>query len=82
MRASIIGFIMVLIPYVQNAADGPSSWAWINVFMGYYTANNFSSAYIFIITLWMIRWMVLTLFVISLLKDLGESEPTKFDLNK
>ena len=82
MRASIIGFIMVLIPYIQNAAAGPSSSSGINVFMWYYTANTFSGAYILIITLWMIRGVILTLFVISLINDLGQSEPTKFDLNK
>ncbi len=82
MRAAIVILILVLIPYIQNAADGPSSGNGINFFMWYYTANTFPTAYIYIITLWMLRGAVLTLFIQSLLDDLKETEPTKFELNK
>lgn len=48
--------------------------------MGY--SKYVSDVYLYIISMGMIEWFLITLFVQSLLNDLKESEPTKFDLNK
>ena len=81
MRIAIIMFIVILIPYIQNAWGWPSS-SGISLFMGYYKANDFPPAYLYIVTMWIIEWVMVTLFVQSLLNDLKGDEPTKFDLNQ
>ncbi len=81
MWIAIIMFIMVLIPYIQNAWGWPAS-SGISLFMGYYKVNDFPPAYLYIVTMWIIRWVVITLFIQSLLNDFKGEEPTKFDLNQ
>lgn len=76
----LIMFIMILIPYIQNAGSWPSTATWVYFFMGY--SKYVSDVYLYIISMGMIEWFLITLFVQSLLNDLKESEPTKFDLNK
>ncbi len=80
MRIIIIIFIMIIIPYIQNASAGPST-SGISFFMWYYV-NDFPPVYLYVITMWMIEWVFITLFVQSLLNDLKSEEPPKFDLNQ
>jgi len=74
----IIIFILILIPYIQNAGAGPSA-SGIFFFMGYY--KHISSIYLYIISMGMIEGVLITLFVQSLLRDMQEGEPEKFDFN-
>ena len=76
----IIMFIMILIPYIQNAGAGPSAGSGTYFFMGY--TKYVSDIYLYIISMGMIEGALITLFLQSLFQDLQESEPTKFDLNK
>ena len=81
MRLVIVLFIMIVIPYIQNAWAGPVS-AGISFFMWYYPIAIFPQAYLYIITMWMVEWVVVTLFVQSRLDDTRSDEPTKFELNQ
>ena len=80
MRIVIIMFIMILIPYIQNAGAGPSSASGIYFFMGY--TKWLSDVYLYIISMGMIEGVLLTVFLQSLFQDLKEIGPNKFDLNK
>lgn len=76
----IIMFILILIPYIQNAGAGPSSSSGIYFFMGY--TKWLSDVYLYIISMGMLEGVLLTVFLQSLFQDLKEIEPNKFDLNK
>lgn len=76
----IIVLIMILIPYIQNAGAGPSSWSGIYFFMGY--TKWISDIYLYIISMGILEGVLGTLFIQSLMQDLKDSEPNKFDLNK
>lgn len=76
----IIVFILILIPYIQNAGAGPSSSSGIYFFMGY--TKWISDIYLYIISMGMLEGVLITLFIQSLLRDLKEAGPNKFDLNK
>lgn len=78
MRIIIIMFIMIVIPYIQNASAGPSS-SGISFFMWYYV-QDFPSVYLYVITMWMIRGALIMIFIQSLLNDIKAKEPQKFDL--
>ncbi|MFA7717551.1 MAG: hypothetical protein WC875_02455 [Candidatus Absconditabacterales bacterium] len=75
----IIMFILILIPYIQNAGNGPGSATGVYFFMGY--SQYVSSVYLYIISMGMIEGALITIFIQSLLNDIKEPEPTKFDLN-
>lgn len=77
----IILFILIVIPYIQNAWAGPAA-SGISFFMWYYTVSNFPNAYLYIISMWMIEWVLITLFIQSRLSDIKWDEPTKFELNQ
>lgn len=72
----IIVFILILIPYFQNAWGGGS---WISFY--FMSVSGLTSIYLYIISLGIIEWVLITLYIISLLKDIKEDEPTKFSLN-
>jgi len=72
----IIVFVLILIPYFQNAGGGGS---WISFY--FMTASGLTSVYLYIISLGMIEWVLITLYILSLLKDIKQQEPTKFELN-
>ena len=76
----IIMFIMILIPYIQNAGAGAAGGADIAFFMGGF--DSIVGVYLYIVSMGMIEGALITLFLQSLFQDLQESEPTKFDLNK
>lgn len=81
MWVTIIMFIVILIPYIQNAGGWPAS-SGISLFMWYYKANDFPPAYLYIVTMWIIEWVLVTLFIQSLLNGIKPDEPTKFDINQ
>ena len=68
-------FIFLWIPYFQNIGTPVS----ILFFGG---GPDFISVYPRILFLGMIEGVLITLYVQTLLKDIKEQEPTKFDLNK
>ena len=70
---------MIVIPYIQNAGAGPATTG-IYFFMGYY--KYISDVYLYIVTMGMVEWVLITIYIQSLLKDIKEPEPTKFDLNQ
>jgi hypothetical protein len=76
----IIMFIVILIPYIQNAGAGPSSASGIYFFMGY--TKWISDIYLYLISMGMLEGVLITVFLQSLFQDLKESGPDKFDLNK
>ncbi len=68
-------FIFLWIPYFQNIADPAKVifFAW---------EPNFIGIYPWILFLWMIEGVLVTLYIQSILKDITYREPTKFDLNQ
>jgi len=68
-------FIFLWIPYFQNVGT-PAA---IFFFGG---APNFIAVYPRILFLGMIEWVLITLYIQTLIKSIKESEPTKFDLNQ
>lgn len=70
---------MILIPYIQNAWDGPGAGTWMYFFMGY--TKYVSDVYFYLISMGMGEGILITLFLQSLFHDLQEGETTKFDLN-
>jgi hypothetical protein len=48
----------------------------------WYYVQDFPPVYLYVITMGMIEWAIITLFVQSLLHDMKSNEPTKFDLNQ
>ncbi len=76
----IIVLILIMIPYIQNAGNGPWAATGVYFFMGY--SKYVSDVYLYIITMGIIEGILGTLFLQSLFQDLKESEPNKFDLNK
>ncbi len=68
-------FIFLWIPYFQNVATPVA----ISFFGG---APNFIAVYPRILFLGMIEWVLITIYIQSLLKDIKYQEPTKFDLNQ
>ncbi len=75
----IIVFILIVIPYIQNAGAGPAM-SWIYFFMWYY--KYIAGVYLYIISMGMLEGVLLVLFIQSLLDNIQEPEPTKFDLNQ
>lgn len=75
----IIVFILIVIPYIQNAGEWPAM-SWIFFFMWYY--KYISGVYLYIISMGMLEGVLLVLFIQSLLDNIQEPEPTKFDLNQ
>jgi hypothetical protein len=76
----IIVLILIMIPYIQNAGNGPGSATGVYFFMGY--SKYVSDVYLYIISMGILEGVLSTLFLQSLFQDLKESEPNKFDLNK
>ncbi len=73
----IIVFILILIPYFQNAGGG-----WSGISFYFLSVTGITDVYLYIISLGILEGVLITLYVQSLLKDLKESEPTKFDINQ
>jgi hypothetical protein len=73
---SIIRFIIILIPLFQNAA--------LSSVVSFYGNNSkiFTSAYMPIVFMAMIEWVLITLYVQSLFSDFNRKDATKFDLSK
>ena len=71
----IIIFIFLWIPYFQNIATPvPISFFW--------GMPTFISVYPRILFLGMIEGVLITIYIQTILKDIKEQEPTKFDLNQ
>lgn len=77
LRAVIIVFILILIPFFQNVALGGSGISFY-----FMATTNIIDVYLWIISFGMIEGVLVTLYIQSLLNDIKNSEPTKFDLNK
>lgn len=68
-------FIFLWIPYFQNIAT-PASIS----FFGW--TPGFVSIYPRILFLGMIEWVLITVYIQTILKNIKDPEPTKFDLNQ
>lgn len=77
LRAVIIVFILILIPFFQNIA----LW-WTGISFYFISTTSILDVYLYIISFGMIEGVLITLYVQSLIHDIKEAEPTKFDLNK
>ncbi len=75
----VITLLLILIPFIQNAWAWPSS-SWISFFMGYY--KYISEVYLYIISMGMFEWVLITLFIQSLMKNIQDQNIDKFDLDK
>jgi len=75
--AIIIVFILILIPFFQNVALEGSGISFYFI-----ATTNIIDVYLWIISFGMIEGVLITLYIQSLLNDIKNSEPTKFDLNK
>jgi len=68
-------FIFLRIPFFENA--------WIPKPVYFFGGTPlFTSIYPRILFLGMIEWVIVTLFIQKVLKDIKYQEPTKFDLNQ
>jgi len=68
-------FIFLWIPYFQNIATPVAiSFLW--------GAPDFINIYPRILFLGMIEWVLITIYIQTLLTDIKSNEPTKFDLNQ
>ena len=78
LRLIIIMFIIIMIPYFQNAG---SSW-WSKISFYFMSGGGITGIYLYLITFGIIEGVLITLYIQSLLKDIKEQEPTKFELNQ
>ncbi|MFA7298281.1 MAG: hypothetical protein WC010_01415 [Candidatus Absconditabacterales bacterium] len=73
----VVMFIIIMIPYFQNAGGaGAGISFYFMVFKG------ITGVYLYLITFGIIEGILTVLYVQSLLKDIKDQEPTKFDLNQ
>lgn len=72
----IIVFILILIPYFQNAGGGGE------ISFYFMSASGITGIYLWVISLGMIEGILITLYLQSLFKDIKEWAPTKFELNQ
>jgi len=75
LSSIIILFIILWIPYFQNIAKPMS----IYFFWG---NPSFVAVYPRILLLGMIEWVIITIYIQTILKEIKQPEPTKFDLNQ
>jgi len=69
-------FVFLRIPYFQNVATQTTIQ-----FLGSWKAN-FIKVYPRILFLGMIEWVLIALYIQSVIQSVKNSEPTKFDLDK
>lgn len=77
LRTIIVLFIIIIIPFFQNI--GGEGW-WIAFY--FVTADSIIWIYLRILTFWMVEWVLTTLYIQSLIRDVKDQEIEKFDLNK
>lgn len=70
----IIIFIFLWIPYFQNVATP------VQVYFLVWAAKDFVWIYPWILFLWVVEWVFITLYVKSLLEDIKQQDIKKFDL--
>ena len=73
---AVILFILLMIPFFQNLQMSPM------VYFFKKGMSTFTSIYMPFMALSMLEWSIITLYVISLLKDLNRQDATKFDLKE
>lgn len=73
----VITLVLILIPYIQNAWAWPTT-SWISFFMWYY--QYISDIYLYIVSMGMIEWVLITLFIQSLLRNIQQENPDKFEI--
>lgn len=70
----ILIFIFLWIPYFQNVATP------VQVYFFVWSAKDFVWIYPWILFLWVVEWVFITLYVKSLLEDIKQQDIKKFDL--
>lgn len=74
---AIVIFIILMIPYFQNAwwTSGSSWWMaflWMTL--------DYTQTYLLLLTFWMAEWILVLLYIQSLVKDIKRDEPEKLSL--
>lgn len=77
LRTIIVLFIIIIIPFFQNIWG--EGW-WIAFY--FVTADSITGIYLRLLTFWMVEWVLTTLYIQSLIRDVKDQEIEKFDLNK
>jgi hypothetical protein len=72
----VILFIGLRIPYFQYIA----SWVPASIPF-FFSSKDFTGIYPIMLILWMIEWFLITIYAQSIIKEMKEDNPTKFDLN-